>query len=227
MEKVTAGKRLYEQVVERVRGMIEDGMYRKGDLLPSEKELMEMMGVSRITVREAMRILSEAGVIQTIKGKGSFVLMGREELRDHPDEKKSYPENFLESTQARLLLEPAAARYVATHCTEEARRAIEKNLADSTGDGLQSFHLSIIQATGNQVLIRFFRELLTMEDVPPVITLVPPFRQKSVAAKLQRQHEKICAAIRDGDGEFAYFYMLEHLNFVKATYQEFFDMFYQ
>ena len=51
MEKISAGKRLYEQVVERVRGMIEQGIYKKGDLLPSEKELMEMMGVSRITVR--------------------------------------------------------------------------------------------------------------------------------------------------------------------------------
>ena len=70
MEKISAGKRLYEQVVERVRGMIEQGIYKKGDLLPSEKELMEMMGVSRITVREAMRLLSEAGVIHTIKGKG-------------------------------------------------------------------------------------------------------------------------------------------------------------
>lgn len=227
MEKITAGKRLYEQVVEQVRGMIEEGMYQKGDLLPSEKELMERMGVSRITVREAMRILSEAGVIQTIKGKGSFVLMDRNDLHDHPDEKKSYPKNFLESTQARMLLEPAAARYVATHCREEERKAIQKHLADSTGDALQSFHLSIIQATGNQVLVRFFQQLLTMEDVPPVITLVPPFRQKSVAAKLQRQHEKIYAAIRDGDGEFAYFYMLEHLDFVRATYQEFFDMFYQ
>ena len=93
MEKISAGKRLYEQVVERVRGMIEQGIYKKGDLLPSEKELMEMMGVSRITVREAMRLLSEAGVIHTIKGKGSFVLMDPKELLDHPDE-ENLPQEF-------------------------------------------------------------------------------------------------------------------------------------
>ena len=226
MEKISAGKRLYEQVVERVRGMIEQGIYKKGDLLPSEKELMEMMGVSRITVREAMRLLSEAGVIHTVKGKGSFVLMDPKELLDHPDEKKTYPKNFLESTEARLLLEPAAARYVAIHGKEETRKAIGEYL-NPAKDDLQSFHEAIIRATGNQVLIRFFQFLLNMEEVPPVISLVPPFRQKSVAAKLQHQHEKIYEAIRDGDGEFAYFYMLEHLNFVKAIYQEFFDMFYQ
>ena len=57
MTKVTSGKKLYEQVVERINTMIAQGIYQKGDLLPSEKELMEMMGVSRITVREALRLL--------------------------------------------------------------------------------------------------------------------------------------------------------------------------
>ena len=58
---LTSGKKLYEQVLERIKGMIAQGTYQKGDMLPSEKELMEMMGVSRITVREALRLLSEAG----------------------------------------------------------------------------------------------------------------------------------------------------------------------
>lgn len=226
MEKISAGKPLYEQVVEQVRGMIEQGRYKQGDLLPSEKELMEMMGVSRITVREAMRLLSEAGVIRTVKGKGSFVLLDQKELLDHSSEKAAYPKSFLESTDVRLLLEPAAARYLATHGDEEERRAIGDHLSP-VGEALEDFHQAIIRATGNQVLIHFFESLLKMENVPPMMSLVPPFRQKSVTAKLQSQHEKIYEAIRDGDGEFAYFYMTEHLRFVKATYQEFFDMFYQ
>ena len=61
MFKVVAGRKLYEQLVEQIKSMIAQGVYQKGSLLPSEKELMESTGVSRITVREALRILSQAG----------------------------------------------------------------------------------------------------------------------------------------------------------------------
>lgn len=74
MFKVVAGRKLYEQLVEQIKSMIAQGVYQKGSLLPSEKELMESTGVSRITVREALRILSQAGVIETRRGKGSYVL---------------------------------------------------------------------------------------------------------------------------------------------------------
>ena len=74
--RVKTGVKLYTQVLEQVKSMIAQGVYKKGDLLPSEKELIEMMGVSRITVRKALQILSEAGVIETRKGKGSFVAEG-------------------------------------------------------------------------------------------------------------------------------------------------------
>lgn len=224
MEKAPAGKRLYEQVIECVRGMIEQGVYKKGDLLPSEKDLMEMMGVSRVTVREAMRVLGEAGVIQTVKGKGSFVLLDQADLLSHSPEKSAYPKNFMESTEIRLLLEPAVARYVACHGKEEYKKVIGEHLNPEKGR-LEAFHVAIIEATENQTLIRFFHSLLNMENMPPMLCLVPPFRQKSVAAKLRSQHEKIYEAIQNGDGEFAYFYMLEHMNFVKDTYQEFFDIF--
>ena len=70
MFQVVDRPKLYEQVVEQIKNMIVQGIYKKGDLLPSEKELIEMTGVSRITVREALRLLNEAGVIETHKGKG-------------------------------------------------------------------------------------------------------------------------------------------------------------
>ena len=78
--RVKTGVKLYTQVLEQVKSMIAQGVYQKGDLLPSEKELIEMMGVSRITVRKALQILSEAGVIETRKGKGSFVAPQNPEL---------------------------------------------------------------------------------------------------------------------------------------------------
>ncbi len=75
MYRVSDGHKLYEKVVDQIKNMISSGAYHKGEMLPSEKDLIEMTGVSRITVREAMRVLKETGVIETKKGKGSFVLI--------------------------------------------------------------------------------------------------------------------------------------------------------
>ncbi|MGL5434175.1 MAG: FadR/GntR family transcriptional regulator, partial [Lachnospiraceae bacterium] len=66
LNKVT-GLTLYEKIVWELKNLIAQGVYRKGELLPSEKELMEMTGVSRVTVREALRILAEVGIIETKK----------------------------------------------------------------------------------------------------------------------------------------------------------------
>lgn len=102
--RVKTGVKLYTQVLEQVKSMIAQGVYKKGDLLPSEKELIEMMGVSRITVRKALQILSEAGVIETRKGKGSFVAVDASELAPASMDLKKYCESFVQATRA-----PAAA----------------------------------------------------------------------------------------------------------------------
>ena len=114
--RVKTGVKLYTQVLEQVKSMIAQGVYKKGDLLPSEKELIEMMGVSRITVRKALQILSEAGVIETRKGKGSFVAVDASELAPASMDLKKYCESFVQAILVRLLLEPAIARQAAqTH----------------------------------------------------------------------------------------------------------------
>ena len=74
---------LSEQVVKTIERQIMSGVYRKGDLLPSEKELTENLGVSRITVRKALSILSEMGIMETSKGRGSVVTFSIENLEDH------------------------------------------------------------------------------------------------------------------------------------------------
>ena len=126
--RVKTGVKLYTQVLEQVKSMIAQGVYKKGDLLPSEKELIEMMGVSRITVRKALQILSEAGVIETRKGKGSFVAVDASELAPASMDLKKYCESFVQATRARLLLEPAIARQAAQTATPEELEQLRKNV---------------------------------------------------------------------------------------------------
>jgi GntR family transcriptional regulator len=70
---------LYYQIELRLREAIESGTYRPGDRLPTEKVLQERFGVSRVTVRTALRRLEEEGMISTQRGRGTFVTIQGDE----------------------------------------------------------------------------------------------------------------------------------------------------
>ena len=105
-------KPLYSAIVDDLQKRIAEGEYQPGENLPTESELCEQYNVSRITVRKALQILSEAGVIETRKGKGSFVAVDASELAPASMDLKKYCESFIQATRARLLLEPAIAENV-------------------------------------------------------------------------------------------------------------------
>ena len=226
-------KKLFEQVVDQITGQIMQGAYRKGDMLPSETELIKMTGVSRITVREALRVLAEVGIIETKKGKGSYVLADAEDIAGSGidrSELQEYREAFLESSRARMMIEPYAAAHMARTATEEQIAHLERaaGAARSGGqiDSLDQFHLIIIQSLDNSLLMDFFESLLEIEESRPNIHLIPPAQQTRITADLAQQHVKIMKAIRDRDDEFAYFYMKEHCIYLTGVYEEFFDQFY-
>ena len=213
--RVKTGVKLYTQVLEQVKSMIAQGVYKKGDLLPSEKELIEMMGVSRITVRKALQILSEAGVIETRKGKGSFVAMDASELAPASMDLKKYCESFVQATRARLLLEPA---------TPEELEQLRKNV--HTALPMDRFHDVLVEMVHNPLVTDWIQQSHRLETDPTLSALIPPARQRSMSPQLEAQHQKIYEAIRDHKSEHAYFYMKEHLEFVLESYQEYFAMFY-
>ncbi len=64
---------LYRQVSQRIFRKIEQGVYKFGDRIPSEKELADHYGVNRLTVRRAIGLLAERGVLKSRQGKGVFV----------------------------------------------------------------------------------------------------------------------------------------------------------
>lgn len=235
LKKVT-GTTLYEQVMDQIRDGIVRGVYKKGDMLPSEKELMQMTGVSRITVREALRALAEAGVIETRQGKGSFVLVDRDSLSPDlatAEKQTEYFQRFLASTEARLLLEPELARQAARKATPEdlermeavLRRKQSRTLGEQEGF-FDDFHQAIARAAGNPLLTGFLEHLFTQEqEGRSAFSLPLPDKQKRTSTILSDHHRKIFEAIRAGNGEFAYFYMKEHTLYLLSVYREYFQRF--
>ena len=242
MKKVVSGRKLYEQVLDQIQAMIAQGLYKKGDLLPTEKELMEQMGVSRITVREALRLLSEAGVISTRRGRGSMVMLDRDDMLTDEKAQESYRASFLNATKARLLLEPSLAREAAEVATGEDIKVLEKALYGKGGKGSaesrnpekalngkggsEEFHYALAAILKNPILDQWMALAFQSEIDMNLSQLVPPAQQKSVSAVLAEQHEKILGAIRDHKPEFAYFYMKEHTDYILHTYEEYFDHLY-
>ncbi|MBP2634529.1 MAG: yvoA 2 [Firmicutes bacterium] len=68
---------VYYRLADDIKQQIETGILKDGDLIPTEAQLGEQYGISRMTVRQGIALLAEAGLIETVKGKGSFVTRPR------------------------------------------------------------------------------------------------------------------------------------------------------
>src|SRR5208283_5878453 len=82
--KVVEKKRAYEDVVSQIRALIEEGKVKRGDQLPTERELSETLRVSRGTVREAIRTLESMQLVESRQGNGTYVLASSEEALLQP-----------------------------------------------------------------------------------------------------------------------------------------------
>ena len=116
-----SSRRTFEEAVEQIAERIKAGDLHVGDRLPSERELAAQMRISRPTLREAVKVLAEAGVLEVRRGQsgGIFVaseLIPRDLLRSRQAIRVSEVAGVLE---ARRLLEPRVAQLAAVHASEE------------------------------------------------------------------------------------------------------------
>lgn len=219
---------LYKRVVKELKGQIVSGMYKKGELLPSEKELIESFGVSRITIRKALAVLADMGFIKTSKGRGSEVLFSiedREESDEFGEALEEYKKNFMSSTKIRLMLEPEMARQVALTATEEQIEYLKKSIK---GEGkikdTADFHIALASLLENKALMDIMNMLFELEGEKAPLDIIQPDKYEKTEKMLERQHRNILSAIEEGDGEFAYFYMKEHTKYIAQIYEEYFEL---
>lgn len=231
MLKKIKSEKLYQQVVDQLVGQIEQGVYKVGELLPSEKELIELTGVSRVTVRQALRILSEAGYIETLQGKGSRVLAEHIPVaKDHTEADmrnfQVHRMNFETSNQIRLLLEPEIARLAAQVATEEDLSYMRRSLEEPDKNAIrrkEDFHRMVIRSVKLPYLLDVYDDMLRLEQRDAWFQEDFPAQRKEISDKLDEQHRKIFDAILRHDGEFAYFYMKEHQTYILTIYRAYFD----
>lgn len=166
MKETLNRKSLFEEVASRIQEKISLGHYKQGDKLPIEPELMKIFGVGRSTIREAIKILANAGFLNVRQGLGTFVenAAGSHE----PFEQRLKRARFQEVDEVRELLELKIAEKAARNRTERDIRSIGKHLEKRKQAGLQKqledcveadiqFHISIAVASKNQILADLYR----------------------------------------------------------------------
>jgi DNA-binding FadR family transcriptional regulator len=152
-------QRLYRQIADQLRALIARGEFAVAHRLPAERDLAKQLGVSRPSVREALIALEVEGWVEVRTGSGVYVLDRLHRAAAPPADAEWGP---LELIRARRVVEGECAALAATHATRKEVQAITtaieqmKALADGNVmplEGDRAFHIAIVSACGNAVLI--------------------------------------------------------------------------
>lgn len=203
----------------RVRSYIEGAGLNDQDRLPVERELADMLGLTRNRLRGALRKLSEEGLIWRHVGRGTFI--GRQRHGTEPRSSMSDLTNPREVMEARLSFEPALARLAAYRATGRHFIAMDRCLegmgeaGDWNGWGQWDvrLHAAIADAAGNTLMKLMF------ENVQASLNreIWGRLRERNHAARMKatnRQHEQLVQAIRDRDAVESEALMRQHLESV-------------
>ncbi|MGC5702569.1 FadR family transcriptional regulator [Pseudomonas sp. NFXW11] len=195
---------LVDQALEQLRQRINNGAWSVGQRLPTEPELASELGISRNTVREAMRVLAFSGLIEIRQGDGSYLRA----VADPLDMLQALSQCSLEQArETRQILEVEAVGLAALRRTEADLQGLSSALQASSGHfhgDLESyiacdlvFHQRLVDAAHNSTLSQLYRYFSSV--------LVAQLRQ-TLAATPRRQdvfdrHQHLLDAIEQGDAE--------------------------
>ncbi|MDB5732017.1 MAG: transcriptional regulator, GntR family [Variovorax sp.] len=210
-------KRLYRQIAEQLRTLIAKGEFATGARLPAERDLARQLGVSRPSVREALIALEVEGRVEVRTGSGIYVLDRARrgstvELTDWGP---------LELIRARRVIEGETAALAAVQGKRIDRDAIAraiddmKALADRAVVPLEAdraFHIAIVQAGGNSVLIETVQGFLDSRLGPLFQRLGGHFETAKAWRSAIAEHEAIYDAIAARDAQAARAAMHEHMD---------------
>jgi GntR family transcriptional repressor for pyruvate dehydrogenase complex len=212
-------ERLYQEIVDQIQQQILSGALKPGDQIPAERDLAERFGVSRTAVREAIKSLTEKGLIEVYVGRGTFVtnLSPNRVIESMTLLLRNEPHNVASLQEAREMLEVPTARLAALRRTDAhvARlRAIKAELEEEHSisprlvDGDTEFHVELARATGNPVLV------LLSQTIVALLRTERLYREDFDIANLPialADHREIIDAIADGDSDRAAHAMSDHL----------------
>jgi GntR family transcriptional repressor for pyruvate dehydrogenase complex len=219
-----------EKVVEQILRKLKKGDLRPGGQLPAQRELAQLLGVGRSSVREAINALTVMGYLDVRQGKGTFIRLELPAADPSIDKLNAALKagSFFDLTEARELLECKSAQLAAERADEaqigELRRVIERveRTEKEYAIFLQAdidFHLCLAKATDNVVICEMTR--LVLEKVVAhhsgfkTKLISPEYRQRSIHSARQTVEH-----VARGEGRAAADWMRLHLHAIRAELKD-------
>ncbi len=217
----------YLDVVLRLKRMISDQNMRIGQSLPTERVLAKEFEVSRHSLREALRVLQEQGILAPQQGSGNYIASTDIDLlEDHlrqPETRDEVLRNR-EIFEFRALLEPQIAAWAATRASEREIAALEK-LVDQQAEETHAhalkllddaFHLGLARAAHNHVVTGVIRS---------INSVVGQVRAEAYQGPLRNQlslegHRAILHALKSRDSHAAQHSMTRHITEIRDLVME-------
>jgi GntR family transcriptional repressor for pyruvate dehydrogenase complex len=220
LEKTSIGL----QAADTIKALIVSGELKPGDTLPPERELATMLGISRPSLREAIRVLSALNVVEPRHGGGTYVT-------SLDPRQLAQPINFLLQVdrmafrhllEVRQVLEVGAARLAAPRISDEELAALHE-LTEQAGRVVGrpaqflrfdfDIHTAIIEATGNPIYISLYQSIADLSLESRKRTARSPATRRDA----HTGHLAIVAALASHDGDAAAAAMHDHLDVIKQA----------
>ena len=209
-------RRLYRQIADQLRALVERGEYSVGTRLPPERDLALQLGVSRPSVREALIALEVEGLVEVRMGSGIYVLP-----ITGSGSRQVSAESPLETLRARQLIESELAALAATHMKKaqvaglrnavaQMQQEVDSGHTPTRGDRL--FHLRIAEACENSVLQRIVGALFDERRNPLFEQLGNHFETARSWAAAMAEHTAVIDAIASRSPAAARAAMAAHLS---------------
>ena len=227
-------KKLSLFIVNQIEQMILRGILRPGTRLPAERNLADRLGVSRPSLRDAISILTNNGLLETKVGSGVFVanVLGNAFSPALVNLFKSHDEAVFDYISFRRDIEGIAAERAAKQASEADLDVIKKifekmvtahhkrdnSRQESSLDA--EFHLSIIEASHNVVMLHMMRSMYDLLKEGVFYNRQALFVNKSNRQVLLEQHEKILINLINRDAHASRISAEAHLDFISQTLQE-------
>ena len=165
-----ASEKLSDQVTNKIRRDISQGIYKVGEKIPAEPELMKLYSVGRSTIREAIKTLAMTGILRVQQGSGTFINAG---VQHETIDQRLRRADFDQVNAVRKLLEAEIIRLATKNHTEkdleEMKECLEKRRLAILTDGLQAcvdadivFHVAIARASSNDVLADLYQSFTSV-----------------------------------------------------------------
>jgi GntR family transcriptional repressor for pyruvate dehydrogenase complex len=225
-------KKISEEVFQQIKDAILKGGLKPGEKLPTERQLMKQMGVSRVPIREALKLLENIGFIETVQGGGSYVRsLVNDRVRDPLNSiMKENVEKIIDLMEVRKHIESWSAYHAAERATDndvdslkeilmEMKRSLESGKTPPNRFDVD-FHLTISRCCHNTIQAHL---MFTVHDVFSEyfnFLIEKICFNRKYQEMIYEQHSNIYKAIKNRNYDDARERMIEHLDFVDTQLKQ-------